>query len=224
MANFIIDGNLFKNIQSQIKRETEKFLGKGKGVSVQLPEIREFVVENQNEMFANGGKAWVVNHFVEQVRSQSKSLAVVDSVKSDIDISYNYTDSTPNTELPIPAQQQAPLATQQTAITLPSEILAEVQTKFSNYSQEVQMELVNHLQELNFQSALELRQKLNELSQLESKLLVKVLGDYRTQHESNLSTLRQTLAQTTDKVNSQSENFTQQFNQRKREIELMFGL
>lgn len=231
MANFVIDGNLFKNIQSQIKRETEKFLGKGKGISVQLPEIREFVVENQEQMFANGGKTWVVDHFVKQIRDQRKSLSVVNSANEDIIIRNNYTEIANNTheqktELPVPSQQSAPLANQQQNgnLVLPSEILTEVQTKFSNYSQEVQIELVNHLQELKLQSALELRQKLNELANLESKLLLKVLGEYRVQHENTLSSLRQTLSQTTNEVKGQSANFTQAFQQRNQEIKAMFGI
>lgn len=231
-SNFIIDGNLFKNIQSCIKRETEKSLGKGNGISVGLSEIREFVVENQKEMFANGGKSWVIDHFVKQIQQQRKEIVPVESHSERIIISNNYTNELANTEtsLPVPVAEkpaltkQAPTQALSTELSLPSEILAEVQSKFSNYSQEVQMEVVNHLQELKLQSALELRQKLDELSNLEARLLSKILGDFRTQHENNLSSLRKTLSETRGEVAVQAGNFTQSFQQRTREIEMMFGL
>lgn len=220
MANFIIDGNLFKSIQSSIKRDTERFLGKGNGTSVSLSEIREFVVENQNEMFSNGGKQWVVDHFVTQVRNQRSALSVSTSAEKPIIIDYNYSQSKPE-QLGQITTQSAP---QISSLELPKEILSEIQTKFSGHSQEVQQEIVRHLQELKLQSALELRQKLNELSNLESRLLTKVLTDFRNQHESNLSTLRQTLASTKREVDTDSQNFTQEFKDKIKEIEKMFGL
>lgn len=232
MANFVIDGNLFKSIQSAVKRETERFLGKGNGISVSLPEIREFVVDNQADMFANGGKPWVVNYFVEQIKSQQNSLVVSTPTNSSIIIEYNDTveDSVVKEEtstLLAPKSQNLAVreATPEcSSLGLPAEILTEIQTRFANHSQEVQEEVITHLQELKIQSAIDLRSKLNELGNLESRLLRKVLSDYQKQEEDNLLAVRESLSKATTNVGTKAENFTQEFNKRIRDAEMMFGL
>lgn len=219
--SLIIDSKLFKNIQSSIKREV--------GISVQTEEIREFVLANQDEMNSNGGKAWVVRHFVDQIRSQQSSITPISKSELPIYIPNIYSDgaklqeSVGQVDAIVPTQETQASSLTATSNTLPSEILKEVQQRFS-HSQEVQAEIVNYLQDQQFTSALELRQKLGELANVESKILSKILSDYRNQHESNLLQLRATLNQSKSKASENAQVFTQTHQNRLREMEAAFGL
>lgn len=219
--NQIINGDLFKNIQSAVKRKT--------GVNVPTQEIREFVLDNQEEMNSNGGKSWVVRHFTDQIHSQKNSITPVQQSTSPIYIPNIYSsgvdtqESVDQVDAIVPAQPNHPSNLSIPANSLPSEIIQEVQQRFS-HSQEIQSEIVNYLQEQQFTSALELRKKLGELASVESKILSKILSDYRNQHESNLSQLRDTLNQSKIQASSNAQNFTQTFQSRIREMKESFGL